>query len=115
MRDGDKDMLVARHRIPFRCIVPGIFVLVLPTIAYPNAAQAQSNQAKDTVLRQIAGEFLGISGYWFTSSSATRALGTPKFGGGGTTFYVRPAHRSHLLITGGIELSGASDHWLPFT
>jgi hypothetical protein len=66
------------------------------------------------VLREIVHQFVGIHGYWFTDSSATRALGTPKFGGD-TDFYVRPAHLGSLQLTGGIELVSASDHWLPFS
>src|SRR5690349_7871435 len=85
----------------------GTAVFLLLALASPYTAQAQENHSTDSILRAIAGEFLSVGGYWFTSSSATRALGTPKFGGGGTTFYVRPAHRSHLLITGGIDLVGA--------
>jgi hypothetical protein len=99
----------------WRLTWPVTAVFLLLALAAPNTAQAQAKHSADSILRQIAGEFLGISGYWFTSGSATRALGTPKFGGGGTTFYVRPAHRGSLLITGGIELVGASDHWLPFS
>ena len=47
-------------------------------------------------------------------STATRALGTPKFGGD-LVFYVKPAHRGPFEITGGIEVAGATDHWLPFS
>src|SRR5207253_1616084 len=27
----------------------------------------------------------------------------------------KPAHRYRMAVTGGIELVGASDHWLPFS
>src|SRR5579872_5135812 len=59
--------------------------------------------------RIIIGQFAGISGYWFTDASATRAIGTPKFGGD-AVFYVKPAHRLGGLLTGGIEVAGANDH-----
>jgi hypothetical protein len=78
------------------------------------AAGAQQTITGDKIGRLIISEFAGVSGYWFTDATATRALGTPKFGGD-AIFYVRPAHRSNMEITGGLELAGASDHWLPFT
>src|SRR4051794_498433 len=77
-------------------------------------AQTQASNTGDKVFRLIVGQFVGVSGYWFTDGTATRALGTPKFGGD-TIFYVKPAHRRHLEITGGIELVSASDHWFPFS
>src|SRR5690349_5507345 len=76
----------------------------------PAAAQGQEVSTSDRVLRAIISQFGGVGGYWFTDGSATRVLGTPKFGGD-TVFYVRPAHRSHVAITGGIEVAGATDHW----
>lgn len=77
-------------------------------------AQLQEVNTGDRIFRLIVGQFAGVSGYWFTDATATRALGTPKFGGD-SVFYVRPAHRYHLAITGGVELAGASDHWFPFS
>jgi hypothetical protein len=93
---------------------PGPLLLVLLGMVSACAVQAQEASTGDRVLRLIVGEFAGVSGYWFTGGTATRAVGTPKFGGD-STFYVKPAHRSHLAITGGIELAGARDHWLPFS
>jgi len=84
-------------------------MLALMVIGSTPGARAQGN-----LLREAISSFVGINGYWFTSSSAVQALGTPKFGGD-SHFYVRPAHRNGLLITGGLEIAGASDHWLPFT
>jgi len=86
------------------------------SFASPAGAQEFGNQElsnSDKILRLIVGQFAGVGGYWFTDATATRALGTPKFGGD-DVFYVRPAHRSHVAITGGLELAGASDHWFPF-
>src|SRR6185437_4196082 len=73
----------------------------------PRAAQA----ANPT--RQILGAFLGIGGYFVTDSSGRSALGDVKFASD-TALFVRPAHRGSFLITGGIELFDASDHFLPF-
>ena len=74
-------------------------------------ASAQTQFQSSGLLREAVHEFIGLGGYWFTSSSAKNALGSPKFGGT-TTLFVKPAHRQGWLVTGGIELFGASDHWL---
>jgi hypothetical protein len=96
-----------------RCfVIASALLLTLLAIASPRKALAQ--EARGDAWRGVVHELIGVGGYWFTDSSAVRALGTPKFGGS-TNFYVRPAHRGNLLITGGIELVGASDHWLPFS
>ena len=71
-------------------------------------ADAQVNQR---LIRDLIHEFVGVGGYWFSDSTANNALGSPKFGGT-TTLYVKPAHRKNMLITGGIELFGVSDHWM---
>ena len=54
-------------------------------------------------------EFVGVGGYWFTDRTANDALGSPKFTGT-TSLFVKPAHRHNMLITGGIELVGASEN-----
>jgi hypothetical protein len=77
-------------------------------------ARAQELSSTEKILRQIVGQFAGVGGYWFSDATATKALGTPKFGGD-DVFYVRPAHVGHVTITGGLELAGASDHWFPFS
>jgi hypothetical protein len=126
-------MQLARRKKLYRLIPVSALVLALPAVTPPRAAQAQTplftantdaedhaaqatgaTQTSSTILREVASLFLGVGGYWFTDASATRALGTPKFGGD-TTFYVRPAHRGPLQITGGVEIAGATDHWLPFS
>ena len=108
-------MPITRRKTSSYVFVPVTLALTLLAMALPCASQAQILEAKNDVLRRIIHEFIGFGGYWFTDGSATRVLGTPKFGGGSTRLYVRPAHRSHLLIDGGVELTGASDHWLPFS
>src|SRR5690242_521683 len=83
-------------------------------LSVSSPANAQELNNNDKILRLIVGQFAGVGGYWFSDATATKALGTPKFGGD-DVFYVRPAHRSGVAITGGLELAGASDHWFPFT
>jgi hypothetical protein len=82
-----------------RCfVIASALLLTLLAIASPRKALAQ--EARGDAWRGVVHELIGVGGYWFTDS---------------TNFYVRPAHRGNLLITGGIELVGASDHWLPFS
>ena len=101
-------------RSPVYAALSGLLLLMALGIASRCSAQAPQSISGDRVGREIIGYFADVSGYWFSSGSATRALGTPKFGGD-STFYVKPAHRYHVAITGGFELVGASDHWLPFS
>ena len=49
------------------------------------------NQAAPGRLLRTALGFFSVGGYYFTSSSATRALGTPKFYGD-TQLFVKPKH-----------------------
>jgi hypothetical protein len=94
-----------RPEVPCRLISASALFWCVLALMPMRAAQAQSK-----VLREVVHQFVGLSGYWFTDSSADRALGNPRFGGD-STFYVRPARCGHLLITGGLELVSASDHW----
>src|SRR5947207_3296584 len=89
------------------CFVPVLGLIAALAASYP--AQAQSGNQR--LIREGIHEFIGVGGYWFSDSTANNALGSPKCGGT-TTLYVKPAHRHNMLITGGIELFGASDHWL---
>jgi hypothetical protein len=77
----------------------------------PSSNAQGSSHGQTTLIRRLIHEFVGIGGYWFTDNSAEQALGSPKFAGS-TQIYVKPAHRHNMLVTGGIELFGASDHWL---
>ena|SRR5437588_1687981 len=90
------------RRIPALLFV----VLCLSAFARPSSAQNQTS-----IIRRLIHEFVGVGGYWFTDRTANDALGSPKFTGT-TSLFVKPAHRHNMLITGGIELVGASDHWL---
>src|SRR5579859_4412624 len=95
------------------------FLAVLAICACARPAHAQdTNPApahdNNKILHTIATYLIGVGGYWFTDSTAFRALGSPKFGGT-TRFFVRPARRGVMEITGGLEIASASDHWLPFS
>ena len=76
----------------------------------PTAAAAQA----PTPAEQVLGSLLSVGGYAFTQGRAIRALGTPKFFGD-SLLYGKPAHRGGWIYRGGIELMGASDHFLPFS
>ena len=99
-------MQFAHRRLRRSFIFAGFFLVTLLA-----AAPQCSADTKTGLLRRLIHEFVGVGGYWFTDSSAEAALGSPKFTGS-TQLYVKPAHRSGAEITGGIELFGASDHWL---
>src|SRR5579862_6562941 len=86
-------------------------VAVLAACLCPRPARADDTSTR--IVHQLAAYFLGVGGYWFTDSTAFRALGSPKFGGT-ARFFVRPARRGIMEITGGLEVFSASDHWLPF-
>lgn len=98
-------MMFANSRFPVRLFFSALALFLFTTFAPSCRADNQ------TLIRRLIHEFVGVGGYWFTDSSAENALGSPKFAGS-TTLYVKPAHRSNLELTGGIELFGASDHWL---
>jgi hypothetical protein len=100
-----------------RTMPPAVFVVLAVALVALHGAPARASsgdKTATTIGRYAAQLFLGVSGYWFTHGSALRGLGSPKFGGS-TTLYVKEAHRGRARITGGIELAGATDHWLPFT
>ena len=78
-------------------------VALLALFAAPIARADESKITKD-IGKLLISTFLGVSGYWFTDSSAIHGLGSPKFGGV-TSFYVKDAHRNGLMITGGIEIA----------
>src|SRR5262245_55792078 len=94
------------HRT-YRCRLAfaGLFIVAL------SCCSSTPSQAQSKTIRWLIHEFVGVGGYWFSDSSARNALGSPKFGGT-TSIFVKPAHRSGLEIDGGIDLFGASDHWL---
>jgi hypothetical protein len=73
----------------------------------------QPAAADNQTALQIA-RFFSVGGYFFTDASARQAVGTPKFYGE-TTLYTRPKHLGHLSLTGGLQLIGASDHFLPLS
>lgn len=95
---------------PRCCTIAYAAILVVLSVL----ATARRTDAQADVGKRIVHELVGLSGYWFSSSSADRALGSPKFGGD-AAFYVPPARRGHLLVTGGPEFIGANDHWQPFS
>jgi len=70
-------------------------------------------RAQSPTVRTLA-SFFGIGGYFFTSGSAARALGSPKFYTD-ASFFVRPVRYGDLELSGGVHIISASDHFLPFT
>lgn len=76
----------------------------------PQQAQAQAPAGLDKVL----GGLLSTGGYWFTSSTAKAALGSPKFYNQ-QAYYGHSAEIGGFRVAGGIEFVQASDHILPFT
>jgi hypothetical protein len=70
-------------------------------------------RAQDPALRAIGGLF-SIGGYWFTSGSADRAVGSPKFYTN-ASYFTQPAHFGALELSGGVQAIGMSDHFLPFS
>src|SRR6266851_5805587 len=99
-------MQFTRRKLHLGVFYVGTMLLSLLAAGPPSKADSQT-----VLLRRLIHEFVGVGGYWFTDGSAEAALGSPKFGGS-TQLYVKPAHRAGAEITGGIELFGASDHWL---
>jgi hypothetical protein len=82
----------------------------LSLCAVPQQAQAQA----PTQAEHLLGALLSTGGYWFTSASATRALGTPKFYGQ-QAFYGHSASLANYRVSGGFEFVQASDHFFPFS
>lgn len=89
----------------------GLIALSLMGISAPQQAAAQ---AAPSTPERLLGALLSTGGYWFTSSSATRALGTPKF-------YNQQAILGHsaslgnFRVSGGLEFISINDHFFPFT
>lgn len=86
-----------------------LVLLAMGALLWPASAQAQNSGT-----RRLLGGLLGVGGHFFTSGSGQNALGDVKFASD-TQLFVRPAHRGNLLLTGGIEIFNASDHFLPFS
>ena len=80
--------------------------LFAPTAQAQDAANAGSGIAKSAL------GFLSTGGYFLTGN-ARHAIGSTKFYSQGA-FYAKPKHIGGLAITGGVEIVGASDHFLPF-
>jgi hypothetical protein len=84
-------------------IMTASFWLLLPASAH----------AEEKILRTLGGLF-SPGGYFFTHGSALNNLGSPKFYGD-VRFFGRPAERGGYSLHGGIQIIGASDHFLPFS
>jgi hypothetical protein len=89
-------------------------VVFCASLAISRPCSADRKWSTDSIVKGLVHELVGVNGYWFTASSAQAVLGTPKFASD-TTIYVKPAHRYNMLVTGGVELIGANDHWQPFS
>ncbi len=85
----------------------------LGVAAAPQQAQAQVVQAP-TGIEKVLGGLLSTGGYWFTSTSARNALGSPKFYNQ-QAFYGHSAEIGGFRVAGGVEFVQASDHILPFS
>lgn len=72
-----------------------------------------SARAEEKILRTI-GSIFSPGGYFFTHGSALNNLGSPKFYGD-VRIFGRSAERAGHHISGGIQIIGASDHFLPFS
>jgi hypothetical protein len=70
-------------------------------------------QAQNQSLRTLGGLF-SVGGYFLTSGTADRAVGSPKFYSN-ASFFVRPARYGTLEFSGGVQIIGLSDHFLPFS
>ncbi len=85
-----------------------LVALIVGGMLLPQAARA------DDSARRIIGGFLGVGGYFLTADSGKRAIGDVKFASD-TALFVRPKHLGAFLLTGGVEIFDASDHFFPFT
>ncbi len=100
-----------RNRISRMVAFGGSLVaLSLIGISAPQQAQAQVT----TGPQRLLGALLSTGGYWFTSASATRALGTPKFYNQ-QALHGRSAALGGFRVTGGFEFIQINDHFFPFT
>lgn len=102
-------MLQTQLRSSVRYIAAIGFIAVLSLA--PGGVRADENKLGMQVLEFIGP---GVGGYWFSSGSATTALGTPKFVGN-STFFVKPAHRNGYLVTAGYQDVSIKDHWQPYS
>lgn len=89
----------------------GLVALSLMGMTAPQQAQAQM-QPSGT--ERLLGALLSTGGYWFTSASATRVLGTPKFYNQ-QAIYGHSASLGNYRVSGGLELISINDHFFPFT
>ncbi len=90
--------------------LPAALVLTLAAIA--PMAQAQSVSPNGGAIAKTALGFLSTGGYFITGS-ARHAIGSTKFYNQGG-FFAKPKHLGAFSVTGGVEIIGASDHFLPF-
>ena len=98
--------MLAMTKAIHRLIIAAMLMAACLLLCRPACAQSST-------VRTLAG-FVGVGGYLFTSGSADRALGSPKFYSA-TSFFVRPARYGDLELSGGVQAIGASDHFLPFS
>jgi len=77
-------------------------------------APQQANAQAPTGIDKVIGGLLSTGGYWFTSSTAKAALGSPKFYNQ-QAYYGHSAELGGFRVAGGVEFVQASDHILPFT
>src|ERR1019366_8164352 len=95
-----------KKRLPHTICLTTLSMVIGLFLCRPARAQSPS-------LRTLAG-FFSVGGYFFTSGSADRAVGSPKFYGE-TSLFVRPARYGSLELSGGLQFIGISDHFLPFS
>ena len=77
-------------------LLGGLVALTMLGIATPQRAMAQTTP---TTAERMALGLLNTGGYWFTSSSARSALGTPKF-------YSHQNLAGHSASIGGYRVAG---------
>ena len=100
---------------PITRFMNGFFSLsaALGLVALAPSAQAQDAAQTGSGIAKSALGFLNTGAYFITGN-ARRAIGSTKFYNEGA-FYVRPKHIGNLALTGGVDIIGASDHFLPFS
>ena len=86
--------------------------LALGLAALAPTAQGQSSGQAGAGLAKSAIGFLNTGGYFITGN-ARHAIGSTKFYNEGA-FYAKPRHIGNFALTGGVNIIGASDHFLPF-
>ncbi len=75
----------------------------------PASAQTTANPGLNAL-----GSLFSIGGYFFTNSSASNAMGSPKFYSE-ASYFGHSASLGAINIAGGIQIVSASDHFFPFT